>query len=170
MKRCLSERALLRVYSRDGTAAEREHLQLCPDCAERYDALAEDLSLLQRTLEEPEPAAAGHHVSFPFRLGWVPVAAAAAALLALIVGVQWLRQPMSGTVQVASRSSNVSAFAADVSAALFANNDARTTVALASNDAPYLQAALDAGSPCTRDRYLNGECDDQLSALILESD
>ena len=169
MKRCLTERALLRVHSRDGSAAEREHLQLCPNCAERYDALAEDLRLLQRTLEEPEPAAAVHHVSFPFRLGWVPVAAAAAALLALVVGVRWLRQPMSGPLQVASRSSNVAAFAADVSTALFANNDA-TTVALASNDAPYLQAALNAGSPCTRDRYFNGECDDQLSALILESD
>jgi hypothetical protein len=99
----------------------------------------------------------------------MPVAAAAVALLALVVSVSWLRQPMSAPLHVAARSANVSAFAADVSAALFANNDA-TTVAVASNDAPYLQAALDVGSLCTRDRYFNGECDDQLSALIFESD
>ncbi len=169
MTRCLSERALLRVHSRDGTATEREHLQLCADCAERYDALIEDLSLLQRTLKEPEPATAAQRVRFPLQLSWLPVAAAAAALLALVVSVPWLRQPPSAPVQVASRSPNVSAFAADVSAALFANNDAAAAV-LAANDAPYLQAALDAGSPCTRDQYFNGECDDQLSALIMESD
>jgi len=168
MKPCLSERALLRVHSRDGTAAEREHLQLCPECAERYDALAEDLHLLRRTLEEPEPATP-QLASRPLGLGWVPLAVAA-ALFALVASVPWLRHPIPAPLEVASRSSNVSAFAADVSAAVFADNDATTTVALASNDAPYLQAALDAGSPCTGDRYFDGECDDQLSALLLESD
>jgi hypothetical protein len=95
---------------------------------------------------------------------------AAAALVAVVISVPWLRQPMSGTMQVASHRSNVSAFATDVSAAVFADNDATAVVALASDDAPYLLAALDAGSACTRDRYFNGECDDPLSALILESD
>lgn len=169
MKRCLSERALLRVHTHDGTVVEREHLQGCADCAQRYDALAEDLTALQRILEEPAPAAVAQGVS-PLRLGWIPMAAAAAALIALLVSGPWLRQPTPVPLQVALRRSNVSAFAADVSAALFANDDPSTMVALAPSDAPYLQAALDAGSPCTRDRYFNGECDDQLSALILESD
>jgi len=170
MKRCLSERALFRVRSQDGTAAEREHLQVCPDCAQRYDALDEDLSLLQRVLEEREPAAAVQHLSPRLRLGWMTLAAAAAAVLALVVSVPLLHQPTPAPVQTAVRHSSVSAFAADVSAALFANNDATTAVALATTDAPYLQAALDAGAPCTRERYFNGECDDQLSALILDSD
>jgi DNA polymerase-3 subunit delta' len=57
MKRCLSERALLQVHNRDGTAVQQEHLRLCAGCAERYDQLVEDLGTLHLALEAPQPAA-----------------------------------------------------------------------------------------------------------------
>jgi hypothetical protein len=169
MKRCLSERAMLRVHTREGTAAEHEHLRLCADCAERYDKLVQDLEMLHHVLEAPPPVHAPSRGGLALPLRWAPLALAALALLALAGSVVWLQRP--APVQIASRAPAVSAFAADVSAALFANNSpTTTTTALVTNDAPYLQAALDAGSPCTRDRYFNGECDDQLSALLFEGE
>ena len=169
MKRCLSERALLQVHNRDGTAVQKEHLRLCADCVERYDQLVEDLEVLHHVLEAAPPPVEVRRAGV-FSIGWVPVTAAAVALLAIVVSVRLLREPATPPVQVASRSTAVSAFAADVSAALFADSAPTTTVAFATTDAPYLQAALDVGSPCTRDRYFGGECDDQLSALILEGE
>jgi len=169
MKRCLSERALLQVHNREGTAVQQEHLRLCADCVERYDQLVEDLEALHGVLQAAPPAVEVRR-AVPFSIGWVPVAAAAVALLAIVGGVRLLRAPTAPPVQVASRGTAVSAFAADVSAALFADGAPTTTGALATTDAPYLQAALDSGSLCTRDRYFGGECDDQLSALILESE
>lgn len=168
MKRCLSERALLQVHNREATAAQQEHLRLCADCAEQYGRLVDDLEVLQHVLEAAPPAAKVRR-AVPFSVGWVPMAAAAAALLALIGSVRLLREPTAPPVQVASRSAAVSVFAADVSAALFADS-APTSVSFTTTDAPYLQAALDAGSPCTRDRYFSGECDDQLSALLFEGE
>ena len=167
MKQCLNERVLLRVHTREGTLAEREHLRLCADCAERYDQLAEDLDVLRHILQEPPPAAAVRRVE-PFRVGWVPLAAAAALVVAL-ASASLLHQPASVPVQLAARSTTVSAFATDVSAALFADSIPTTIAALTTSDASYLQAALDAGSLCTPDRYDSGECDDQLSALLLEA-
>ena len=166
MKWCLAERTLLRIHAGDATVAQRQHLRLCADCTERYDALVDDLMVLNCIMEAPPPARAVH--ASAFRRGWAPLTAAAVALVGVFIVTTWVRQP--APLQVAARTAAVSAFAADVSAALFANGDAATTVALATNDAPYLQAALDAGALCTRDRYFNGECDDQLSALLYESD
>jgi len=169
MKHCLSERALLQVHNREGTAVQQEHLRWCADCVERYDQLVEDLEILHHVLEAAPPAVEVRRM-MPFSIGWVPMAAAAVALLAIVVSVRLLRAPTTAPLQVASRSTAVSAFAADVSAALFAESAATTTAALATTDAPYLQAALELGSPCTRDRYFGGACDDQLSALILEGE
>lgn len=169
MTRCMSERALLRFHSRDGAAAEREHLRLCADCAERYDQLVEDLDALHHVLEAPPPAAAVRRV-MPLPIRWAPIAAAAVLLITIVVSVAGRRPPASVPVQVATRGTAVSAFAADVSDALFANSDSTATAALPTVETSYLQAALDAGSLCTRDRYFSGECDDQLSALLFESD
>jgi hypothetical protein len=169
MRQCMSERALLRFHSRDGTAAEREHLRLCADCTERYDQLVEDLATLHLTLEAPQPAAAVRRFT-PFLVHWAPMAAAAAGLAAVIVVSVAGRHPLVDPVQVATRSTAVSAFAADVSAALFADSESAGTAALPTVETSYLQAALDAGSPCTREQYLDGECDEQLSALLSESE
>jgi hypothetical protein len=168
MKECLNERTLLQLHTRDGTTAERQHLRLCADCAERYDKLAEDLDTLRHILAAPPPLRAAARAN-PLRAGWIPVAAAAVALLAVLVGVPWLHQKAPAPTQVAAPGAAVAAFAADVSAALFADSEPTLTVALATTDTSYLQAALDVG-PCTRDRYLNGGCDDQLSALLFEGE
>ncbi len=61
----------------------------------------------------------------------------------------------------------MSAFAADVSEAVFATAGAGDVVQLA-QETPYVRAALEADWPCTQDQFLGGECTDQLSALLFE--
>ncbi len=166
MNRCLSERALLRVCMREGTAAEHSHLRRCADCAERQDQFAEDLETIERAL-----AVAPLHVAKVRRLAWRPAAwmsaaVACAALGVLVLGVAWLRP--SPPVQV-EQASAVSTFAADLSAALFPMNDTGATLQLAA-EAPYLEAALEMGQPCTQERFFAGECDDQLSPGLIETD
>lgn len=166
MKPCLNEQTLLQLYAGDGSAAERQHLRLCADCAEHYDSLAEDLDTLRHILAAPPPRRALRHAN---PVSWLPVAAAAVALLAVLVGIPRLRRQASAPAENAAAGASVAAFAADVSAALFADGAPPVTVALATTDTSYLQAALDSG-PCTRDRYLDGVCDDQLSALLFEGE
>ncbi len=102
---------------------------------------------------------------FGASVSWATAAAALILLVGFAWGVGWWVS--DEPVSLATRTANVSAFAADVSAALFATNDATGLLQLAS-DAPDLQAALEAGWPCTQARFLNGECDDQVSALFFE--
>ena len=167
MNRCLRERALLGISAGEGTTAQHAHLRVCADCAERYDALTDDLKAISDVLVQVPPAAiAPRHVP-EMLLRWVPVAAAAAMLLAVGLAVTQLQAPVP--VQVATRSGNVPAFAADVSAAVFAGDDDSATIQIAS-DAPYLRAALEAGLPCAQVGVFEGECDDQISALAFESD
>jgi hypothetical protein len=167
MNRCLRERALLSVFAGEGTAAQHTHLRLCADCAERYDGLIDDLEAIGDGLRHTPPAArALSDVPGAFLRG-LPFAAAAGVLLVVGLTVTQLLAPTPAPV--ASRSANVPAFAADVSAALFASGDDSNTVQIAS-DAPYLQAALEAGLPCTQDDFFNGECDDQVAAIAFESD
>ena len=166
MNRCLGERGLLRVHSREGSAAERRHLQLCADCAEHYEQLVEDLETIGRALERPAPAGEGSR-ALAGRVPWMPVAVACATLLAVIVDVAWIRR--SSPVRLVAQTRSVSAFATDLSDALFAPNT-ETSVARLPREAPFLDAALDAGRPCTRSEFLAGECDDQLSALFVEGE
>ena len=164
MNRCLSERALLRVSTEGGSVAEHSHLQLCADCAERYDALAEDLALIGRALQAPPP----REMPSPsaWRVAWVP-AGASIAVIGAMVGILWWREP--SPARVAARPTAISTFAADLSAALFATSRTAAPTQLAS-EAPYLEAALDEGQPCTRDRFLAGQCSDELSALLTEDE
>ncbi len=166
MNRCLSERAMLRVYLEEGTAAERSHLRLCAACAQSYDAFVDDLQVIGDVLANtpPPPRAASRAPGVHF--GWVP-ATVMAALLAVVASVVLLHR--SAPEQIAARSPNVSAFAADVSAALFASPGAGDILP-ADFETSYLDAALEAGVACTQERYFNGECADQLSALFLESE
>jgi len=164
MNRCLSERALLRISTEGGSAAEHSHLQLCADCAERYDALAEDLALIGGALQAPPP----REISSPsaWRVTWIP-AAASIAVIAAMVSLLWWREP--SPARVATPLAAGSTFATDLSAALFATSRTNAPTQLAS-DAPYLEAALDEGQPCTRDRFLAGQCSDELSALLIEDE
>jgi hypothetical protein len=166
MKRCLSERALVWLYLREGTAAQQFHLRMCADCAERYEQLVDDLDTIGRVLEAPPPV--GEIGRAPgWRLRWAPAAVACAVLVVLLLDVTWLRR--SSPVEIAVRASGVSAFATDLSDALFGPSDASAPAPVGA-EAPYLEAALEAGQPCTRDRFLTGECSDEVSAFLTEGE
>ncbi len=84
MNRCLNERALLRIYTHEGTAAEQSHLRLCADCAEHYEQLVEDLETIGQVLEAPPPGAQ-IRVALPRRERWMSAAAACIVLIALVL-------------------------------------------------------------------------------------
>lgn len=166
MNRCLNERALLQIYTREGTVAEQSHLRLCADCAERYESLVQDLETIGRVLEAPPPVWEDRRVS-AWRLAWIPAAVACAALLLVSLDVASVRR--SSPVQVARGLASDAVLAADLSNALFANSDANA-LSTGIVEVSYLDAALDAGHPCTQERFLDGDCDDQLSAFMIESE
>jgi len=166
MKRCLSERALVRLYLREGTATQQFHLRMCADCAERYQQLFADLDTIGQVLGAPPPVGVIDRVS-PWRLRWMPAAIACAVLVVLVLDATWLRR--SSSVEVAERASSASAFATDLSDALFGPSDANAIPPVAV-EASYLEAALEAGQPCTRERLLTGECSDEVSAFLTEGE
>jgi hypothetical protein len=85
----------------------------------------------------------------------------------LVLDATWLRR--SSPVEVAVRASSVSAFATDLSDALFGPSDANEIPPVAA-EVSYVEAALEAGQPCTRERLLTGECSDEVSAFLAESE
>lgn len=166
MRRCLNERALLRVYLNEPTADDAFHLRMCADCAERYDAFVDDLEAIDAALSGTPPPAVARRVVSPWRAGWVPAAALAAAV-AVVVGMTVMRS--AAPPETATHRTTVSQFAADVSDAVFASAADSEEFATAA-DAPDLGAALDAGRPCTREQILEGECNDDVSVLLFASD
>ena len=161
MNRCLTERGLVRVYTREETAAERCHLQLCADCTERYDRLVSDLQTISHTLVATPPLSEARPASALWRAQWMPAALACATVLAVVLDVAWVRR--SSPVLLTPRTTDVSVFASDLSDALFADAN---SVSQLSGDAPYLDSALEAGRPCSREQFLSGECNDPFSALV----
>ncbi len=166
MKQCLSERALVRLYLREGTATQQFHLRMCADCAERYEQLVGDLDAIGQVLKAPPPVGEIGRASL-WRLRWAPAAVACVLLVVLVLDAVWLRP--SSPVEVAVRTSSVSAFATDLSDALFGPSDANAIPPVAV-EASYLEAALEAGQPCTRERLLTGECSDEVSAFLTEGE
>ncbi len=163
MNGCLNERALLALYCGEENPKGRSHLRFCADCAERYDALAEDLELIETTLNGPPPARTPAR-GLPLR----PPLLAAAALgtfAAAVIGIIALHH--STPPQTVARRATLSAFASDVSEAVFAN-PALNDLSQVASDTPYARAAREADWPCTQDRFLEGECTDQLTALLFE--
>ncbi|HVN86135.1 MAG TPA: hypothetical protein VMW17_14950 [Candidatus Binatia bacterium] len=164
--RCLNERELLALYTREETSKAQSHVRECADCRERYESLVADLQTIGRVLDAPPPAWEDRPASV-WRMPWIPVAVGAAAILLLMLNVSSMHQ--SPSLRAAWNGSPVSAFTTDLSDALFATGDANAVPEMFT-DASYLDAALDAGSSCTRERFMSGDCDDQLSALMIESD
>src|ERR1700690_2295375 len=100
MNRCLRDRALSRITAGGGTPAQRAHLRVGPDCAERDDGLADDVAAIGNVLVQGPPT--GYAVShMPGVFSWAPLAAAAAVLLAVGLTLTRLLAPMP--VQVAAR-------------------------------------------------------------------
>jgi len=165
MNRCLNERALVRMLSREETAAERCHVRLCADCAERYDELVEDLDKIGQTLVAVPPGVVRRMPMV--RVPWLPAAIACATVLAVVLDVAWVRR--SSPLRLATRTSNIAAFTSDLSDALFATSDGNI-VAQLPGDTPYLDAALEAGRPCSSEQFLAGECNDEVSAWLVEEE
>ncbi len=162
MNGCLNERALLALYYQEENPTGRSHLRVCADCAERYDALADDLERIVTTLNGPAPARLQGRV-LPLRPRLL--AAAVGTFAALTITLVALHRPTSP--QSVARRSTLSALASDVSDAVFANAIVSDDSQLAP-DTAYVRAALEADWPCTQDRFLDGECTDQVSALVFD--
>ncbi len=163
MNGCLNERALLALYCEEEDPIGRSHLRLCADCAERYDALTEDLDLIGMTLKGTPPV--------PLRVRTLPLrprllaAAALGTLAAFVIGITVLQRPTPS--QTVAHHSSLSALASDVSDAVFSNATLSDDSQLALETA-YTRAVSEADWPCTQDRFLDGECTDQLTALLFE--
>lgn len=167
MSRCLSERALVRLQMKEGGADEHAHLLACGDCTRRFNRLGDDLRVIHEVLTAAPPAAVARH-RLPNVFGaWVPAAALSVAVVAILVSLIWPRLPVAP--QGAGHNGSVSAFATDVSTAVFAGAATAEPLEIAS-DAPYLRAAFEEGWPCTGEQFFAGECDDQVSALFTAAD
>ena len=82
MTRCLSTKALLRLYAGDGREEQRLHVDTCDVCSRRYQRVSRELETVNRVLletEEPVRTVAAR------RRVWVPVSAMATALIALVL-------------------------------------------------------------------------------------
>ena len=165
MNHCLDEPALLRVCMEEGPASEQWHVRSCRECGQRYGRLAEDLASIRHVLvDSPPPRVVTRH-PLPRPGRWMAAAAACAALLLWGVRIAHVRDV---SPSAAASDGSITAFADDLSAALFEGDVGRfPQLAL---DEPYVEAALTAGQPCTRDAFLAGECNDQLSAFTTEEE
>jgi hypothetical protein len=187
MNRCLDDRALLLAAIGEASAGERAHLASCRSCRSRNAQLKGDLDVIGTALRGVPPRPASAPSSDHADRFWV-AALAMAATVTLIVALQWLRGPaatelarVSGAPSVTARSRDVgavSAYAEEVSAAMFDTAaDRRLSsgifdVATRDNgqrltpDAARLQEALEAGPVCTGGRFVDGDCNDYVSALF----
>jgi hypothetical protein len=184
MNRCLDERALLLAATGEVSVEERAHLASCRSCGRRYAQMMGDLDVIGEALRGAPPrlasAPSSHHTGH-----WRVAALAMAAAVTLIVAPQWLRRPartdlarVSAAQSVTARSSDVGAYAEEVSAALFDTAaDRRLSseifdVAMRESgqrltpEADTLQEALEAGPICTGARFIDGDCNDYVSALF----
>jgi hypothetical protein len=184
MNRCLEERALLLAAIGEGSAEERAHLSSCRWCGRRSAQMMGDLDVIGNALRGAPPRIASapspHHAD-----RWWVAGLAMAAAVTLIVALQWLRRPAStelARVSVApsatARSSDVGAYAEEVSAAMFDTASERRLSSeifdVATRDygrrltpeADTLQDALEAVPVCTGARFINDDCNDYVSALF----
>lgn len=84
MSRCLSARALARLYADAGTRGQRTHLEACQACRARYSEIGRDLAVVATVLlrtSEPEPSH-GRRVRF-----WLPALGAAATAATVAIAI-----------------------------------------------------------------------------------
>jgi hypothetical protein len=166
MMRCLDERRLFLLHINDGTSAERAHLRLCADCAERYDALVDDLARIGSALKSPPPRMLAPARPFSPRAPQLVFVGAGVMIAVVALASSWLLRP--APMQVAAAPANVGAFVDEVSVALFQVGDSETGVSI-DGDISAVRTALSGRYPCTTAQSLSEECDDELSALLNHS-
>jgi hypothetical protein len=184
MNRCLDDRGLVLAAIGEVSAEERAHLGSCRSCSSRYTRLAGDLDVIGAVLRGAPPRHSPAPSSYQSNRVWVAALAMAAAVT-LIVALQWLRRPadtelarVSGPSSAPTSARDISAYAEEVSAAMFDTAaDRRLSsgvfdVATRDNgqrltpEAATLQEALEAGPVCTGGSFINGDCNDYVSALF----
>jgi len=80
MKRCLSDKALMRLQAGDGSAEQRAHLSVCGACGDRDRSLDRELETVRHVLlytDEPRASVAR-------RPSWVSAVAIAASLVVTV--------------------------------------------------------------------------------------
>jgi hypothetical protein len=155
MKRCLSTKALLRLYARDGTEEQRRHVDTCGACSRWYQRMSRELEAVKWVLldtEEPVTAVAART-----RL-WVPVSAVATALIVLVL--LWSNSAVRSPVRRAQQpmpAHEAAAVLEDVSLTMFS---------IEGRPAALVQEARLFGSPVTEesgcegpDWFASAECD-----------
>jgi hypothetical protein len=184
MNRCLDDRALVLAAIDECSAETRVHLGSCRSCSSRYAQLTGDLDEIGAALRGAPPRLTPAPSSHDTDRFWV-AALTMAATVTLIVALQWLRRPagtelarVSGASSATTRARDVSTYAEEVSAAMFDTAaDRRLSsgifdVATRDNgqrltpEADTLQEALEAGPVCTGGRFIDGDCNDYVSALF----
>lgn len=117
MSRCLTDRRLVHLKSGFGEPLERAHVEACPACAGRLDALTQDLAVVTQVLTRgPMP----HPRPMPSFRRWLPAAAGAGALaLASLVWIEVAVWRAVTYVPPSMRPEEASAMLTEVSLALF---------------------------------------------------
>jgi hypothetical protein len=117
MRRCLSERALLKLVADADRTADRAHLAACGLCDARYRAIMRDLDRVSDVLLHSEPPPWSRSVLARY---WLPATAAAVAVVALLV---WVEITVWRAVTPAPPE-EVTAFLSDLSTTMFSMGDA----------------------------------------------
>jgi hypothetical protein len=146
MNRCLSDRSLFFVSEGEGDELEHAHLSGCRSCAARLDHIVHASELAGLVLRE-YPLAGSSLRPIGARPWWIPVAAAAAAVVAIVL--VWRHGPPESPTLVPpgeARRELASLSLDRVSRLLFAM-DAEASPA-PDSDGTYLEAALGGEWPC----------------------
>ncbi len=116
MSRCLTERRLVHLQMSPGDPGAQAHVDGCPVCAARLDALTRDLDVLTGVLVRgPIP----HARPLPSFRRWIPAAGAGALALAALLWVEVAVWRAVTYVPPSMRPQEASAMLTEVSLALF---------------------------------------------------
>lgn len=150
MSRCVSDRALLRLYAGEENSLQRAHVQQCPNCAARTQLLIRDLKIIGEVLWETPPRIVARRSS-RFSGRWRPVAAVLAAML-IVLWMRGGRESLLYSPVQPDQSEEVQQFLAqEIAPALFATVDTTiATVPTPVDHLTYVQAALEETWPCER--------------------
>jgi hypothetical protein len=154
MNGCLPDRVLWALSEGEGSATDRDHLANCRLCAARARHLASDVEVLATILRDPPPAAAVRAPVGTAGLRW-----AAAALVAMAVGLAWMRGTSMPGRMLPSQATELPALQA-FSADVFADPDEAALAPAPLTDLEVMAAAVEETAPC---EWQPGGCDDEES-------
>jgi len=150
MKRCLREYTLVILYLGEGTQEERIHLASCEGCSQRYQHLAQDWQRIEHSLRAGPPQHMRVRPVPSLTQRWVPVAAALAAIVLLVLASVRGWHPASPVVEKTTPQEEVVNFVeTTVGPALFADETIPSVLPPTPvSSETYVQAALDGEWPC----------------------